>query len=478
MYSAQLCQQLSVRLHALSRERRWPEALAQCWHSLVFKSGNSYHQAGAIVNRFTIQKEASELVNPDSGLSIWSPAEFEESISKRPLVVLRALALLAAALPNLASGQIPIQLPPSVYSGGVIECEVCQWSNESEIERSTVFTVEMPPARTDSQSTSLHAYTAPFHLLPDKLGELNIKVSTSGSILLDERLRSIRESGRSLRIYVAEFLPGPHFQDDPKQQPNSAWIAKGLENEPSLESLAIAHLNSAENSGCDVLIFPELTITPGILKSIQRKLLLQPKQSGSMHSNRGLALVICGSFHYPISDSEAYCNVTYALDAAGNVIHGLTHTKLSTVSLGNEADQSLLNEAIHLGNTLSLVATPIGLLCSCICLDLAQRLPGYEIPLSHIPFSVLFVPSLSKKTNAHLRSAQDILLHQTATIIVANQAAATFRGQPTVGWKPDASFIITSIDSHTPIVLKPTAQFDIVDGAKIYEAALPMNSKI
>lgn len=512
MYPPQLCSLLGSRLHELSQSRRWPQALAQCWHAIAFSRTGAYHQAASLTDRISLDQSAHDLTHDEAGLATWRASQFAASITHQPLVLLRALALLAAGSPVLASGIPAIQLPHEIYTGGVMQCEVFQWSTDWKATKSSVFLVRAASGRTDVQAANLHAYTSPYHLVPDTLDGLKIQVTDSGSTLLDERFHAIRASGRAVRVYVAEFLYPLDFIDASGALPDSRWNATGLKNEAQIEQLALAHLNSANAAGCDVVIYPELAITPKIQRAIQLHLLTRahiasarkagadtvifPEIESSYSGPRviqlapwadlnaldnpvassGVALVICGSFHHPNQLANGYSNVAYALDGAGNVVPGFTHRKLTFVSIGGHQTSSTLNEAIELGDTLSLVATPIGLLCSCICLDLAQKLPGYVIPLSHVPFTFMFVPSLSRNTNAHQESAKDILRNRQASVICANQGPAIFRAK-SVDWIARNSFVMSSVTSDSlPAILSPTSKFNPYSGGKIFDVPVPTSA--
>ncbi len=469
MYPVHIGNHLAVRLHQLVQLRRWPEALAQCWHSLVYSSSAVYHKATSLADRSTLKQAVAVLIDLEIGITSWEIKDFERSISREPLVLLRSLAVLAESLPVLASGQLSVQYHHSIYSGGVIECKVCVWKESNQEEWTSVYLVEAQPAQTDNQASSLHAYTSPYHLLPSSINNFNIKVSNSESPVLDAQLRAIRSSGRPLRIYVAEFLEGPNFKEYPKHPTSTAFVAHGLNNEYEMGQVALLHLESAMQNNCDILMYPELTITPNIKRLIQIELLKQTPKINKSSTARNIALVVCGSFHCATENESEFCNITNALDGLGNHIYGLTHTKLSPASIGS------INEAVVPGNTLSLVATPIGLLCSCICLDLPQTLPGYVTPFEFIPFSFLFVPSLSETTNSHKRRATEILRHQRGVIIVANQAPATLRGNSTK-WNIGSSFVSSSADICKPRDIEPEHKLLPYEGASIFEVPLPIAS--
>ena len=85
--------------------------------------------------------------------------------------------------------------------------------------------------------------------------------------------------------------------------------------------------------------------------------------------------------------------------------------------------------------------TELGIQAVVICLDLAQGANEDHIELERLPLSWLWVPSLSRTVNPHIKQSKHIQLRQPCTVTCANQGPAQFRGHES-GFAANLSFVV------------------------------------
>jgi len=221
--------------------------------------------------------------------------------------------------------------------------------------------------------------------------------------------------GRTLRVYLAEFLLVPEFDSRWHQGPKwRIWTANGLVNDGAINDIAREHLRRAASLKADVVIFPELTITSTTLSAIQQG--LQSLAVGAPDS--APCMVVAGSFH--IVDGRMIRNRSVVLDGAGKSVW--THDKLTQVELTGP----MIQEGNTPGDLLTLIPTPIGTHAIAICLDLAQAATSNETALKRVPVRWLWVPSMSASVSAHLAQSRTLCVQRLITICCANQSQADF----------------------------------------------------
>lgn len=141
-------------------------------------------------------------------------------------------------------------------------------------------------------------------------------------------------------------------------------------------------MDQAQAAGAHAIVFPELTIDIA-----QRALLTQRlrKQAGSH-----LVMLQAGSFHETLVIEGKTFNTAPLVNSQGREL--LTHRKLrpfSKVSPGVDP----VTEDISLGDTIHVLATPVGLLTVLICKDFLDDHPCVLTLLSDVPVEWVLVPS-------------------------------------------------------------------------------------
>lgn len=172
-------------------------------------------------------------------------------------------------------------------------------------------------------------------------------------------------------------------------------------------------IQAAERDGFDVLVAPELTITPTVRQRIAQQLRWRVDMPGDVAAVNRLALLVPGTFHEQIG--ARFVHRALVLDRAGNAV--LEHHKL--VSFGTLAD---FMEDIDLGDVVTLLITPIGTVAIAICKDFCDDHVG---AIWHqIQPEWLLVPAFGKGENAHADAAARIGRMVGTVTVLAHQGDA------------------------------------------------------
>jgi len=269
--------------------------------------------------------------------------------------------------------------------------------------------------------------------------------------------------GSTLRVYLAEFLVVPEFDSRWQQGPKwKIWTANGLLNERAIDDIAREHVRRAASLKADVVVFPELTITPTTLSSIQRELQsLAVATPGSAP-----CMVVGGSFHIP--DGKMIRNRSVVLDGAGKSVW--THDKLTQVELTGP----MIQEGNRPGDILTLIPTPIGTHAIAICLDLAQAATSNETALKRVPVRWLWVPSMSASVSAHLAQSRTLCVQRLITVCCANQSQAIFDDEVALGKVAGLSFAWVNERNSSAAARALTGASGEAEGALWYVFDLPL----
>jgi Carbon-nitrogen hydrolase len=200
---------------------------------------------------------------------------------------------------------------------------------------------------------------------------------------VDDKLNALWSADEpSLKIWIAHFDDQATVMGSTAQSAVGDWRATHIE--PNDARMASLHrtLDQAEAACAHVVVFPELTIDMA-----QRALLAQRlrKQAGSH-----LVMLQAGSFHETLPSEGKTFNTAPLVNAQGRAL--LTHRKLrpfSKVSPGVDP----VTEDISLGDTIHVLATPVGLLTVLICKDFLDDHPCVLTLLSDVPVEWVLVPS-------------------------------------------------------------------------------------
>ena len=175
-----------------------------------------------------------------------------------------------------------------------------------------------------------------------------------------------------------------------------------------------ATIQAAARDGIDLLVAPELTVTPDARRWIVQQLRWPSEAPHAEASTNRLALVVPGSFHEQVGDR--FVHRAIAFGGSGNAL--LEHHKL--VSYGSLSD---VVEDIHLGDTITVLITPIGTVAIAICKDFCDDHMGaiwHEIQPQW-----LLVPAYGPGESAHKAAAARIDRMVGTVTVLAHQGDTT-----------------------------------------------------
>jgi predicted amidohydrolase len=308
----------------------------------------------------------------------------EDRLQRCPCLILAALDRLAL---RGSSGRRQLLNEPQRYLLG----QQTYWL----VRRATPYRSET------GQAADLNQHLPHWRVIPESFdprdGARRLRLFESRAVEL-----SFENAPDELVVYLVEFDTDPRYAPDFSQN----WVAQELVNEADLAAEALEHLRRATAARADVIVFPELCVSPAVELTIRGYL------RGAEHPHR---LVVAGSFH--VRDGDQYFNQALVLDPFGNEIADWRHRKLTAVSL----QRGKISEGITRATELRVAATPCGLQAVVICLDLAQAQPWEAVPLEDLALDWLWVPSWSKNTHAHQAKAKECLKFQSTTTACANQ---------------------------------------------------------
>jgi predicted amidohydrolase len=269
----------------------------------------------------------------------------------------------------------------------------------------------MRRAPVEKQSGHLRRWMRHHQVLPEKPRGYQIDLSRPGDYLF-EALARMREHGEPLKVAFARFEDGVTLSCQQEQSP-PRFRAETLSAPATRWETVSQFLERARTAGAHVLVLPELTVSPDLRLQIQKWL--------SDHSGEhSLVLVLPGTFHEPGSAGRTgeVVNRTELLDAYGQP--ALTHCKLLPFT-----HPMLGVEDIKPGRRISLLALPLGLLATPICLDFCEA----DQPLSEIWKQLgpawLLVPAMGDGSNrrAHATAARGLFITRGSVTVLANQPA-------------------------------------------------------
>ncbi len=179
------------------------------------------------------------------------------------------------------------------------------------------------------------------------------------------------------------------------------FVVRGLKDDETRWNSLVAALHVAQKEKAQVLVLPELSLTPALLEKLSGWLL---KQHG--HPFR---LVVAGSYHHLDPPSVLACNRMTVLDRRGETL--FHHDKWFEY-----CDQG--RERISPGKTLQLLFAPPGLLSFAICKDFCEA-DGFT--WKALALDGVCVASMGVKTTltAHHAAARTMKL-TGARVLLAN----------------------------------------------------------
>ncbi len=182
-------------------------------------------------------------------------------------------------------------------------------------------------------------------------------------------------------------------------------VFKDPRNESDLVTQAMAAVEAAAEARATLLVFPELALSPAMLAAIRARL--------ASHGPDGHPiLTVAGLCHAPLPSGGLHVNEAVLLGPSGDEIW--RHRKLRRFT-----DAAAVPEHIETGFTLGVIETPCGNLATPICLDVFAHETKELLLTSHA--TVLLVPSLSPKVNAHQTAASEFAADRSGSTFLCNR---------------------------------------------------------
>ncbi|WP_041641365.1 nitrilase-related carbon-nitrogen hydrolase [Magnetococcus marinus] len=170
----------------------------------------------------------------------------------------------------------------------------------------------------------------------------------------------------------------------------------------------MAALEAAKELKANLVIFPELTLTPQLRECVQTWLY--------DNQDHGFAMLIPGSFHEMVEPSQDPINRAVLLSGLGETL--LQHNKIIPFSTAG------MHENITSGDTLTLLDSPIGLIALAICRDFLESDDNTKLPWQSVAPHWALIPSMSEiqGVRAHLRQAKILAMACGTRALVPNQS--------------------------------------------------------
>lgn len=173
-------------------------------------------------------------------------------------------------------------------------------------------------------------------------------------------------------------------------------------------------VQAAARDGFDLLVAPELTVTPAARQWIVRQLRWPPGEVPADASANRLPLAVPGSFHE--HTSGRFVHRAVLLDGAGNTL--IEHHKLVPFGAFDE-----FMEDIEPGDSITVVVTPIGTIAIAICKDFCDDHLG---PIwDQVQPEWLLVPAYGRGMKAHQAAAKRVHRMLGTVTVLAHQGDAT-----------------------------------------------------
>ncbi len=193
--------------------------------------------------------------------------------------------------------------------------------------------------------------------------------------------------GASIKIWIGHFADGADVRWDQPRPIKKSCRTTEVTHSPTRITSLLDQLERAKNAGANFIVFPEFA-----LDIAQRKIVAQWLKNNECPQ---LLYTVPGSFHEPDAVDSGmtppkYFNTAPLFDPEGNVI--FTHQKLQL--FGKDG----LVENISIGNTLHVLATPVGCLTVLICKDFMDEAARVANLLQHVLVDWVLVPSFGNET--------------------------------------------------------------------------------
>ena len=292
--------------------------------------------------------------------------------------------------------------------------------------------------RLDEQiSETLACYHRGLRITPVEVGAWRLRrcalPSTTDSLL---RLRVNRGP---MKIAMTPLTPdaglkGRPVPGFPGDEPDRFLLESVGEEEPQIRLLAEI-LERCHREGISILVLPELRMPRNLLRTVVDFL-----QRQSCDLDRGLLLVVAGSWHLEDQTTGSWVNRSVVLDCRGDVIW--THDKLAEYNITPEnvaANPALkkqlrisdrgAREYIQPGTTLQFCDCPLGRLSVAICVGFFHQ-PLMQL-LIESGANVFFVPAMTPRVKDIDQCAWSLVRSQHASTFVANCGTVALKEEQT-----------------------------------------------
>jgi predicted amidohydrolase len=272
-------------------------------------------------------------------------------------------------------------------------------------------------ARMDHQPVRLARWFHHHTLLPTLTANgIDVSVQSSRSQLDSTLSQLLSQADCALRVWVAHFDDEADVQWDRSRSPVQNWRSMAVEPHAARQASLLRTLQTAQSEGAHVVVFPEFTLD----LTHREQLAAHLRQA----TESSIQLVVAGAFHEPEntdSDLPAY-NTAPVLN--GNGTRLFSHRKLRIFGRDD-----LAAEFVDVGNSVTVLVTPIGCMTVLICKDFLDEDTRVDNLLAEVPVDWVWVPSYGdeKTLKLHKERAYKLatLTTGTSSAVAQTQNTAT-----------------------------------------------------
>lgn len=253
--------------------------------------------------------------------------------------------------------------------------------------------------------TSNLAFFHPRHVVVAKtspLGQLALEVDVAISPA------TWRKPGNVLRIAVAAFEDRVRLK---VERQGDRVFFPATDGEAERLASALEMIDAANREGAHILLFPELTLSPGNQRAIQGEI----AERKARHLRSSLLLLGLGSFHDHCSlaiGGTTRRNRAYLID--GRDGRPLLYQDKLQIAQGGD-----IEEEFQPADRVNTLLTPWGLMAVAICKDLFDA-PASDV-FRDLTTDWLLVPSMSDKLEPHREKTSSLWKRHRCISVVANQ---------------------------------------------------------
>lgn len=371
------------RVAALLKKDCFPEALVRLW--VLAGDAQRLNKWEQARNQASLETDVDVLITQLQEPNMPSPAE----LIKKPLVLIRAIDRLLRDEMDFR------RLPLAPF------CEEKQffWLLPDLLASKNRTSL-------DGQATNRSAWFVHHLVIPGRTSQ-DVKVTLSQSNgKAAANFQGLLKTNANLKIWIGHFSDDADVQWDKNSSPAGNWRCTDVRPHAIRWEAMLSQMQAAKACSANIVLFPEFSIDLAQRRALSDWLV--------QHKWESLIYVVPGSFHEELG-AEGCFNTAPLLAATGEPL--LVHRKLRLYGLiDNPA------ESVEIGNTIHVMATPIGYFTILICKDFMDVNPKVNDLLQDVPVDWVLVPSFGddKTIKAHKRRAQTL-----ATITIgANSAIA------------------------------------------------------